>query len=68
VLADTATVVIKPLGASAPAYPQGVPGWVKAIDTAIIGLLNVGLAIEVVFPPVPARASSRVEDLAGVPT
>ena len=36
-------------GASAPAYAQGVPAWIRAVDGAVIALLNVMLAAEVVL-------------------
>ena len=39
--ADVAPATLTPLGASAPAYPEGVPGWLKAVDTAVLALLNV---------------------------
>jgi tripartite ATP-independent transporter DctM subunit len=44
-----AVPALRPLGASAPDYPGSVPRWLKALDTAVIALLNVALAIEVVL-------------------
>ncbi|HEY7903874.1 MAG TPA: TRAP transporter large permease subunit [Casimicrobiaceae bacterium] len=46
--ADGAVATPKPLGASTADYPPGVPQWLRALDTAVIALINVMLAIEVV--------------------
>lgn len=47
--AGEAVATLKPLGASAADYPPGVPQWLRALDTAVIALINVMLAIEVVL-------------------
>ncbi len=47
--ADVVPTGLKPLGATAPAYPKGVPGWLKAVDSAVLALLNVALVIEVIL-------------------
>jgi len=39
--ADAARIALEPLGANVAAYPWDVPRWVKAIDKAVIVLLNV---------------------------
>jgi tripartite ATP-independent transporter DctM subunit len=46
--AGDAVATLKPLGASTADYPPGVPQWLRALDTAVIALINVMLAIEVV--------------------
>ena len=46
--AEAAIVTPKLLGAAAAEYPAGVPHWLRALDTAVIALINVMLAIEVV--------------------
>jgi TRAP-type C4-dicarboxylate transport system permease small subunit len=49
-LQATATAAAAPriLGASTANYPPGVPRWLQALDSAVIALINVALAIEVV--------------------
>jgi tripartite ATP-independent transporter DctM subunit len=47
--AEVAKIALEPLGANVAAYPWDVPRWVKAIDKAVIVLLNVTLAVEVVL-------------------
>jgi tripartite ATP-independent transporter DctM subunit len=47
--ADTATATLKAWGADAPAYPNRIPAWMKAVDAGVIALLNVALAIQVVL-------------------
>ena len=47
--ADAAPAGFGQPGASAPAYPPGVPRWLQAIDRAVIAVLNVALVIEVVL-------------------
>ena len=47
--ANPATAALQPLEAGAAAYAPGVPAWIKAIDNAVIVLLNVMLALEVIL-------------------
>ena len=47
--ADATPAKLSPLGASVAAYPEGVPGWLKSVDTAVLALLNIGLVIQVVL-------------------
>jgi len=47
--ADVAPAMINPLGASVAAYPHGVPGWLKSVDSAVLLLLNVALVVEVIL-------------------
>jgi len=49
VQANAETVALQPLEAGAAAYAPSVPGWIKAIDNAVIALLNVMLAVEVIL-------------------
>ena len=46
---EAAIATPKLLGAAAAEYPAGVPHWLRALDTAVIALINVMLAIEVVL-------------------
>ncbi len=59
---------MEPLGADVAAYPWRVPRWVKAIDQAVIVLLNVTLAVEVVliFANTMARTLFNSSALMGV--
>ena len=47
--ANAETAALQPLEAGAAAYAPSVPGWIKAIDNAVIALLNVMLAVEVIL-------------------
>jgi TRAP-type C4-dicarboxylate transport system permease small subunit len=49
VQANAETAALQPLEAGAAAYAPSVPGWIKAIDNAVIALLNVMLAVEVIL-------------------
>ncbi len=42
-------VVVDPAQATVAAYPHRVPAWVRSIDGAVIALINVALAVEVVL-------------------
>ena len=47
--ADAIPAKLSPLGASVAAYPEGVPGWLKRVDSAVLALLNIGLVIQVIL-------------------
>lgn len=47
--ADAIAAAADPSSATAPSHAPGVPLWLKAIDRAVIVLLNVMLAVEVVL-------------------
>jgi len=49
VQANAETAALQPLEAGAAAYAPSVPAWIKAIDNAVIALLNVMLAVEVIL-------------------
>ena len=66
--ADAAPVAIASYGASAPAYDQGVPAWIRAVDGAVVVLLNVMLAAEVllVFVSTMVRTFMHSSALMGI--
>jgi tripartite ATP-independent transporter DctM subunit len=49
VQAQAATAAIRPLEAGDSVYASNVPAWIRAIDRAVLFLLNIMLAIEVVL-------------------
>ena len=66
--AGAAAVVLSPLEAAAARYPPGIPRWLQGVDTAILGLLNVLLAIEVilVFASTMVRTLFNSSSLMGI--
>jgi tripartite ATP-independent transporter DctM subunit len=66
--AEATPVPIRSFGASAPAYTADVPTWIKAIDGAVIALLNVMLVAQVllVFVSTMVRTFMHSSALMGI--
>ena len=65
---ETITDAIEAPSTAAPAYASGVPAWIRAVDGAVVALLNVMLALEVllVFAGTMVRSFAHSSALMGI--
>ena len=66
--AEAISDVLEPAGAGVNAYLRDVPAWIRAVDQAVVALLNVALVVEVVlvFVATMARTFFRSSALMGI--